>query len=153
MFAIVANTFCIDKEIQLTKKGTCQKFIRSMIKNDKDGVLSVILPAEGSEILWQGQAPPKEMLKQIEKTVEDISITELKEGETVKLSNGKTFVVTKEMINENKICIWMTMGGERMPAPFWLWKVKGNWKIDATPFIAARKAAAKVREKRKTKKQ
>ncbi len=151
IFAIVANAFCVDKEIPLTKRETCQKFFKSILQNDKEGVLSTILPAEGAEILWQGQAPPKEMLKQIEKAVQNLSIIEINEGETVELPNGKSFVITKEMINTR--FIWVTMGGKRMPTPFLILKVKGNWKIDAKPLIAGRKAAKKIREQRKEKKQ
>ncbi len=148
MLFAYSNGFAGDKDI----KSICQKFIRSMLSKNEKGVRSVILPAEDAELLWQGEAPPKGMLEKIDKSIENMVITEPKEGETVMLPDGRSIVMKKGMIGKDKTMILMTLGGEKMPIPLMLSKVKGEWKIDASPLIAGRKAAAKVRARNKTEK-
>lgn len=150
IFTLSINVFCNDIEKSLTIKETCQKFMKSMFANDKEGVLSVILPVSGAKILWQGESLPEGVLKVIKIALQNLSITEVKEGETVELPNGKSFEVKKGMVEDNKKLIWITMGGEKMPTPVWIIKIKGDWKVDASPFIAGRMAAKKVSEKRKS---
>ncbi len=116
----------------------------SMLVNDSEGIKKWILPNPDAEVLWHGQAPPKEALPEIKRQIAAIPFRRLVVGETVDLPGGKKLAVTSEMVNENRLMIVDTT---EPGIPFILVKKDGQWKVDAGPIIAARQAAQKARER------
>jgi hypothetical protein len=118
-----------------------QTLMLSMLKGDADTIKAITLPVDEMEILWQGGTPPKEVFDQIEKSIRAAKYTRVKEGEKAQLPDGKEVVIEKGMIGDKKVLLWVEMDGQRMPTPFWTEQKGDDWKVDAKPLIAARKAA------------
>jgi hypothetical protein len=94
--------------------------------------------------LLGGEQPPQRLLKQIKQAFEIMPIKRLKIGDKVDLPGGRTMTVDESRVNENRLLLQM----ERDPLPWTLVKRKGAWKVDPSPVIAARKAAAAFRDGR-----
>jgi hypothetical protein len=148
--ANIVSAGAAPKDPGVTK--ACRKFLTAMLANDKEGVLSVILPAKDSDILWKGEPVPEKMLAEIAKVLKNLSVVELSEGEKFAMPNGLVLEIKKGMLNENKRFVLVNLLGSKTPLPLWVLKKNGTWKIDASGIIAGRKAAAKVRARREAEK-
>ena len=119
----------------------------AMLSNDEAGVRREVLPNPNAEVLWQGEAPPKEALRQIKTQLNSMTCRDCKVGETIDLPGGRRLEVTEQMVNENSKLLIPSISGEPMPTPLLVIKTKGEWKVDAGPLIDARLAAERLREK------
>jgi hypothetical protein len=68
-------------------------------------------------------------------------LARLQVGDEVKIPGGKTLTLDESHINENRQQL-MPAGS---PLPMTVARQDGKWKVDASPIIASRKAAAKAR--------
>jgi hypothetical protein len=110
-----------------------------MVGGDKKQIEQCTLNVPGREVLVEegGDQPPPEARKEIEAHLKDLPLTRLKVGQQITLPGGKTFVMTSDMINESR----QQLTGPDIPFPFIVVKEKGQWKVDPTPVIAARRTA------------
>ena len=121
-----------------------RNFLLAMLEGDEQELRKWSLPHKDLDLLLGGQRPPQEVLKQIKQAFETTPIKRLKVGDKVELPGGRTIAVDKSRVNENRQLLQM----ERDPLPWTLVKKKGAWKVDPSPVIAARKAAAAARQGR-----
>ena len=125
-----------------------RRFMIASLNHDADSIKATILPNKDSEILWQGNPPPKEIKEQVAKSLDDLKLVPIKEGEKVTLPDGKELVVGKEMVGDKKMFVWVEIQGSRLPTPFSMEKTAEGWRIDATPLIEARKATKNAMEQK-----
>lgn len=121
-----------------------REFLLALGNLDEKKLRSISLPHDGFEMLLKGQAVPEEARMNFEMFVKQTPIRALKAGETLNLPGGRTLKVDPaEVSGENA----MLMFG-RDPLPHKLRNVNGEWKIDPSTIIAARKAAEAARKKK-----
>lgn len=124
-----------------------RSFFLAMLANNEAGVQKHILPHPKADILWQGEAPPPEVLPQAKRQFANMICLEGKVGETIYLPGGRKSKITSLVVNETRKLLIPVIGGEFMPTPLFVFKVGNHWKVNAEPLITARLAAKRVREK------
>lgn len=99
-------------------------------------------------ILGDGQAPPAAVKREMRVAFGRASCRFLKAGESIRLPGGRELVVAAEAVSPDRCLVVPEVGGSPMPVPLAVVRTEAGWKVDATPIIAARKAAAARRGKR-----
>jgi hypothetical protein len=122
-------------------------FFLAMILNDEAQVRALALPADGLELLWKGVPPPPEAEEQVKKQIAGQAIKTLKPGDEFTLPGKRRMTVPDEDVADDRA----VMLPEGAPTPTRMRKVDGQWRVDARPLIAARKAAAAAKAKAKAK--
>ena len=145
--AAVANA---DDAADRSAEAAFRRFLTAVAHHDIDAIKATMVPSDDAEILWAGNPPPKEVQEQIEKSLAGLKIVHIQEGETVKVPGLREFTLEKGAINDNKIFVWVEIDHQRLPTPFWMTKDGDDWKVNAGPLIAARKAAKAMQEKAKS---
>ncbi len=140
----IAITATADDQASPSPEDTFRRFMSGMVKNDAEAVKATTLPTDDVDVLWQGKPPPQEAIPQIEKSLASLKLIRIQGGETVPLPGGKRFTVNKADVDDNNIFVWVEVDNRRMPTPFKMVHADGVWKIDPTPIIAGRKAAARA---------
>ena len=121
-----------------------RNFLLAMLERNEKELRKWSLPHKDWDILLAGNRPPQEALKQIKSAFKNIPIKRLKVGDRVALPGGRTMTVDESRVNEN----WRLLQLENDPLPWTLVNKEGEWKVDPSPIIAARKAAAAARQSR-----
>lgn len=62
----------------------------------------------------------------------------LSPGDMVLLSGDSEFVVEDYMVSEENAVVFVTIEEEPLAFPFYIHKIEGVWKVDATPIIESR---------------
>jgi hypothetical protein len=126
-----------------TPEETLKDFLTAMIENDQAGIQRTALPNPELSLLWHSDklTPAQKAIARAE--INPSSFRRLKVGDRVKLPGGQKIVFDKNWINDRRQAISVSDG----PLPFILVKVKDEWRVDATPLIAGRLAAAAVGER------
>jgi len=119
-------------------------FLVAMIDADEAGVRAMALPHPDLSLLWKGQCPPPGQRALMKSMFDAKNFRSLKVGDEVRLPGGKTLVLTADRVNETRQSIAVA----HLPIPFIVLKVGKRWKVDASPIIAARKAAARRAQSR-----
>jgi hypothetical protein len=121
-----------------------REFLLALGTLDEKKLRSISLPHDGFEMLLKGQAVPEEARMNFETFVKQTPIRALKAGDTLNLPGGRTLKVDPADVSEENA---MLMFG-RDPLPHRFRKVNGDWKIDPSSIISARKAAEAARKKK-----
>ncbi|HEV8000710.1 MAG TPA: hypothetical protein VGP63_12575 [Planctomycetaceae bacterium] len=126
-----------------TPEEALKDFLAAMIENDQAGIQRTALPNPELSLLWHSDklTPAQKAIARAE--INPSSFRRLKVGDRVKLPGGQKIVFDKNWINDRRQAISVSDG----PLPFILVKVKDEWRVDATPLIAGRLAAAAVGER------
>jgi hypothetical protein len=132
-----------------TPEQTIKAFLIAMFDKDQDAVRRTTLPNPDLALLWQGDAltPAQRAMAMAE--LESWHFRRLKVGDEVQLPGGKKLVIDEKRVNDRRLMITVTDS----PLPFLLVKVGEEWKVDARPVIAGRKAAAAARQRGATQKE
>jgi hypothetical protein len=128
-----------------TPEGVLKEFLTAMVENDAAGVRRTALPDRELSVLWHSE-PLTAAQKAIAKAeLNPSNFRRLKVGDQVTIPDGRKLVLDENSINDRQQEITMP----NAPVPFLLVKVKDEWKVDASPLIAARNAAAAAEERNK----
>ena len=132
-----------------TPEETIKAFVTAMFDEDQDGIRRTALPNPDLALLWQGDKLTAVQRAMAIAELKSWRFRRLKVGDEVQLPGGKKFVIDENRVDERHLMISVTDS----PLPFLLVKVGQEWKVDASPVIASRKAAAAVRRRRATQKE
>lgn len=110
-------------------------FLIALAAGDSAKGNGLIVANPDAEILWQGKAGPLDVFA-VSLSLE-AGLQSLKIGDRVELPGGKSVVIDESHVNDNRA--EFTMPGN--PVPFVVVKSDGQWRVDASTVIAARKAA------------
>lgn len=127
-----------------TPEDVLKAFMLALFDGDQEAIRRTALPSPDLAVLWQAD---KLTVGQKAIAVAQINSSRprrLKVGETVKLPGGKKLVIDANRVNDRTLMI----DAFEAPVPFILVKAGDEWKVDASPIIAARKAAAMTRQRR-----
>jgi hypothetical protein len=123
-------------------------FLTAMLIKDQPVLKQVVQETREFDWLTRAEAPPADLLEQMRTQFMGMPVKTLKPGDKVELPGGKSMVVATRDIGTSSAMIWP----EGAPTPLRVKKVDGRWKVDASPIIAARKAADAARKKAESKK-
>ncbi|MBI1321969.1 hypothetical protein GC170_02110 [bacterium] len=119
-------------------------FLLAIGTQDEAKLRSLSLPHDDFEWLLKGQAVPADIRKNFEEFIDQSPIRTLKAGEVLELSGGRELKVDPGDVSGDRT---MLMFG-RDPLPHKLRKVDGQWKVDPSSIVSARKAADAARKKK-----
>ncbi len=124
-----------------------REFIIAVLLQDGVTLRRVTIPTEEKELKWllAGQKAPPGAHEQIREHFQRLSVKTLKVGDVVELPGNRTLHVTDEMVGPDRAMLQF----EGDPLPWRLERVDGQWLVDPRHLIAARKAAAAARLKRR----
>jgi hypothetical protein len=134
-----------DVVIDAEPETVLREFLKAMVIGDQETGSRLILDNPDTEILWRFPVP-KEHLTEATKSIEGMSLKRMKVDDTYALPNGKKLIVTERDVNPDRLLV---IDANEPSIPFILVKSGKRWKVDASPLIAARKAAEKVRTRSK----
>jgi hypothetical protein len=121
-----------------------KEFVLAMMCGEESRLKATMLPAEGMEVLVRPNPIPPEKLDEFRKgMVDGMVIKRLKAGDEFTLPGGKVIKIQPEQVTADRV----VLVPEGAPVPTDVHRVKGVWKVDARPIIAARRAAAAARKK------
>ena len=103
------------------------------------------LPHPELTLLGEGTRPPPAVRRQMREVIGRAVFRFLKEGDRVRLPGGGTLVVSGSAVVPGRRLVRPVIGGDAMPVPLAVIRTDAGWKVDATPIIAARKAATQRR--------
>lgn len=129
-----------------TPESALHEFLIGMMIGDEVRLKRASLEVEGREILLPKEKLPETAIAQLDTMIVSLQLKALKIGDSIKVKTtsapeGVTIVMDENRINENRTEIT----GPSFPYPFILVKDEAGWKVDPTPLIASRKAAAAAR--------
>lgn len=119
----------------------------AMLAQDESAVRKLILPNPDAQVLWGGEPVPPEHRETARKSIAEMSFREVHPGDHFSLPDGRTLVVTEDMVSADRCLLQPIIDGQAMPVPFSVCRVDATWKVDAGPLIAARLAAKANRQK------
>jgi hypothetical protein len=126
-----------------TPEEALKDFLTAMIENDQAGIQRTALPNPELSLLWQGDKLTPAQKAIAKAGMNPSTFRRLKVGDVVQVPRGPKIVMDEKRINERTQHIVLPDG----PLPFMLVKVGNSWKVDASPIIAGRIAAAAVNER------
>ena len=107
------------------------------------------LPHADLDILGEGPPPPPPVMARMRATFSQATCRFLKAGEVIPLPGGRELTVAADQVTPGRCLVQPLVGGSPMPLPLTVVKTGVGWKVDASSIVAARKAAAEAREKRR----
>jgi hypothetical protein len=126
-----------------TPEQALRTFFVAMLTKDEKALRAVTLPTEDFDWLLRGPALPAERLQRAKEDLARQPIRVLKAGDEFTLPGGRKAKVRPEEVTADRAVLMP----EGAPVPSRCQKVDGRWRVDATPIIAARKAAEAARKK------
>jgi hypothetical protein len=132
-----------------TPESALREFLTALALQDEKTLREVVLPTEDFAWLLKGQTPPAGQAEELRAYFSKIPLRVLKPGDTFELKSRtamKTVKVLPEEVTADRAVLMLEHG----IVPSRLQKVAGQWKVDATPVIASRKAASAARERAKS---
>ncbi len=130
-----------------TPEKALRTFLGAMVSHDEATLDAVILPVDDLDPLLGGPALKPQALLAARKQAANGAIKALKSGDEVTPAEGPKQVIGADEVGDDR-AVLVPPGGA---APTRLRKVEGHWKVDARPWIEARKAADAARAKPKAK--
>jgi len=128
-----------------TPTAEIRAYLIAILSNDEAEIRKCILPNPDASILWQGQAPPPDVLSEMQTRLDTMTVRECVVGEIVDLPGGQQMAVTDQLVNANQMLVYPVIEGEAMPTPLSLVRIEDQWKVDAAPLIASRQAVNRMR--------
>lgn len=123
-----------------TPEEALRRFMLGVMVGDEKELKSVITDTRPEDLRWLlGSKVPPEVVPQLRKDLETFPIEHLKPGDEINLPSGKKIVVGEDWVGED--CATVRMKGD--PLAQRVFRIKGEWRVDPAPIIAARKATAK----------
>jgi len=126
-----------------TPEEALRTFMLALLAQDETAVRAVTVPDPDLSWLLKSQPLPPGAIKGASAQIAKQPIKRLKAGETITLARGRKVVVAPDDVGDDK-AILLPQGA---PIPTRLQRLKGRWKVDASPFIAGSKAADAARKK------
>jgi hypothetical protein len=134
---------------QDTPESAFKSLLVAMAVGDEAALGKLALPDEEFAYLLAGDHIAPDQAEGFRKAVVDkIVLKRLKAGDEVKLPNGQVLKVAPEEVTEDRAVI-LPQGP---PLPLFAYRDKADWKLDARPIIAGRKAADAARRAAEAKK-
>ncbi|MBX3414620.1 MAG: hypothetical protein KF708_18175 [Pirellulales bacterium] len=120
-----------------TAEEALRRFMLGVMTSNADELKQVTLETKPDEFRWLlGSQVPPEVLPMLRKDIEGFPIERLKPGDEFQTPDGKQIVVAEDWIGEDRAVL--RMKGDPLAQRIYL--VKGAWRVDPAPIIAARKA-------------
>lgn len=119
----------------------CQ-FLMAVFEGNEKRIRELMVPNADADYLWKGGGfPPAEAMPQLRKQFADTPWKRLAIGDKVKIPGGGVLVLDEGHVNPDRqqIC------GDDGPLPYILARIDGKWRVDASPIIAARKTAMRLK--------
>ena len=129
-----------------TPEAAVHELLLAMLAGDKDRINRCTWPDEGREILVENQPLSGAQRLQLELQYRAMPLTRLKVGDTVKLAGGKSVVMDTSRVNAEI----QQLTNADLPFPFSVELDGKDWKVDARPLIASRRAAVAARTRAAT---
>lgn len=127
-----------------TPEDALRSFMIAVTRRDEAALRAVTVPDRELDWLLRGPPPPAEVVEKMRTSAAELKFKRLKPGDPIKLPpQGKAAVVRPEEVTEDRAMLLPE--GSRFPIA--LERIKGHWKVDARPIVAARKAADAARQK------
>ena len=124
--------------VDTTADATLRTFVMAMAAGDEETLRAVTLPNPDLDWLLRGEDGPARGLSELKQQVIKARVDRLKAGDRVRISGKEVHVIAATEVGRDRAALKI----EGSPAYAPLQKVKGHWKVDPAPFIAAKKAAA-----------
>jgi hypothetical protein len=124
--------------VDTTADSALRTFIMAMEAGDEDTLRDVALPNPDIDWLLRGESTTAQTIKELKQQVMRARVERLKEGDRVKITAKETRVIRAAEVGRDHAALKI----EGTPAYAPMERVKGRWKVDPTPIIAARKAAS-----------
>ena len=124
---------------------TLRSFIVAMMLHEDEELRELVLPTEDFDWLLIGPRPPEEQEEDVRAFFKAMPIRALEAGDVFELPTPDgvvNTVVGEEEVTEDRAVLLP----EDLPAPIRLRRIDGQWRVDARPVIAARKAADAARK-------
>jgi hypothetical protein len=115
----------------------------AVLAQDEGAIRAITLPTPDLDWLLNSQPAPPEVIKDVQGQFDKRPIKRLKQGEKITLPRGNSYEVTAKEVGDDR-AVLLPQGA---PVPTRLERVAGHWKVNADPFIAARKTADAARKK------
>ncbi len=123
--------------VNTTSEAAFRTFLMAMEAGDEETLRAVTLPHPDFDWLLRGEPARVRGIVELKQQMIKARVQRLKEGDKVKLAGGEVHVIRAAEVGRDRAALKM----EGTPAYAPLERVKGHWKVDPAPFIAARKAA------------
>jgi hypothetical protein len=130
-----------------TPEEALRTFMLALLAQNETALRAVTVPDPDLSWLLKSEPLPPDVIKDASAQIAKQPIKRLKAGETITLARGRKVVVAPDEVGDEK-AILLPQGA---PIPTRLQRLKGRWKVDASPFIAGRKAADAARKKAEAK--
>jgi hypothetical protein len=124
-----------------TADGTLRTFLMAMEAGDEETLHAVTLPDPDFDWLLRGELTTARGLRELSDQVKKLRVERLKQGDRVRITPEEVHVILPIEVGRDRAAL--KIPGAPAYAPLQL--VKGHWKVDPAPLIAARKAAAGVK--------
>jgi hypothetical protein len=133
---------------QDTPEAAFKSLLVAMALGDEAALQRLTLPDEEFAYLLKGDHLKPEQADLLRKEVEKMVLKRLKAGDEVKLPNGQVLKIAPEEVTDTRAVI-LPPGP---PLPLFAYRDNAEWKLDARPIIAGRKAAEAARRNAEAKK-
>jgi hypothetical protein len=120
-----------------------RRFLVALLRQYEAGIRATTLANSEAAVLWQGSRDFAGERAEAIKSAASISFHRLKVGDEVQIPGGRTLRLDEDCVNEDR----QQIACSDFPLPFILVKETDGWRVDASPFIGARKAAATAMRK------
>lgn len=131
----------VDSSRGTTPEAALRNLFGAMLASDRAGVLANALPNPEIELLLSPEPLTPEQIAQAQAQFDAMPVHALSVGDSISLPGGETLVFDETMINDDHQML--TIPGSDLPLE--LVRIDGAWKVNASPLIAARKAAQAAR--------
>jgi hypothetical protein len=128
--------------VDRTPEDALRTFLMARVVADETTLRAVTLPNPDLDWLLRGEEPPFKGLRELKLEMRRMPIERLKFGDKVTLPGNKVHVIRATEVGRDRAALL----AEGQPTHMLLRKVNDHWKVDATPIIAARKAADAARQ-------
>jgi uncharacterized protein YkwD len=127
-----------------TPEGAVRTFLAAMATGDQPTLRNVVQETPDFEWLTRGEKPPAGAVAEMRSAIMGTPIRSLKPGDKVSLPKGRSVTGAAQEVGPADAVIWP----EGAPTPFRVKKIGDQWRVDASPMIASRKAADAARKKK-----
>ncbi len=124
-----------------TPEQALRTFLMAVVTKDEATLHGVTLPTDDFDWLLRGEAVPADHLEEAKAWTER-PIRVLRPGDEIILPGNRRTTVAPDEVDPDHAVLWP----EGDPVPHRLQRIDGQWRVDARPLIAARKAADAARQ-------